>query len=73
MWQQAQVVTGPGGKLAGVSCAAPPLRAFEGLHPVQVQAISGKIKVYDLGQNAPIVARLKVTGPAGSRVRMIPA
>ena len=29
--------------------------------------------VYDFGQNAPFIARLKVKGPAGAVVRIIPA
>jgi alpha-L-rhamnosidase len=72
-WMPAQVVAGPGGKLAGFSCAAPPLRAFEILQPVQINSIRTNIVVYDLGQNAPIMARIKIKGPAGSRVRIIPA
>jgi hypothetical protein len=72
-WMPAQVVAGPGGKLAGLSCAAPPLRAFEILQPVQTNSIRTDTTVYDLGQNAPIMARIKVKGPAGSRVRIIPA
>jgi alpha-L-rhamnosidase len=72
-WIPAQVVAGPGGKLAGLSCAAPPLRAFEILQPVQTNSIRTDITVYDLGQNAPVMARIKVKGPAGSRVRIIPA
>jgi alpha-L-rhamnosidase len=72
-WIPAQVVAGPGGKLAGLSCAAPPLRAFEILQPVQTNSIRTNIVVYDFGQNAPIMARIKIKGPAGSRVRIIPA
>ena len=53
--------------------AAPPLRAVEILQPVQTNSIRTDITVYDLGQNAPVMARIKVKGPAGSRVRIIPA
>jgi hypothetical protein len=72
-WSPAQIAPGPGGKLAGLSCAAPPLRAFEILKPVQSRAIGANTTVCDLGQNAPIMVRLKVKGPAGSSVRILPA
>jgi hypothetical protein len=72
-WSRAQIVAGPGGNLAGLSCAAPPLHAFEILQPVMSNSIRTNITVYDLGQNAPIMARLQVRGSAGSRVRIIPA
>ena len=72
-WSPAAVVQGPGGSLAGFSRAAPPLRAFETLEPVQSRSIGTNTTVYDLGQNAPVMARLKATGPAGSSVRIIPA
>jgi hypothetical protein len=72
-WSPARIMPGPGGKLSGLSCAAPPLRAFEVLQPVQARPISSDTTVYDLGQNAPIMARIRVKGPAGSRVRIIPA
>jgi hypothetical protein len=72
-WSPAQIAPGPGGKLAGLSCAAPPLRAFEILQPVQSRSIGANTTVCDLGQNASIMVRLKVKGPAGSSVRIIPA
>jgi alpha-L-rhamnosidase len=72
-WRSAQIAPGPGGKLAGLSCAAPPLRAFEILKPVQLRSIGAGTAVCDLGQNAPIMVRLKVKGPAGSSVRILPA
>ena len=72
-WEQARAVDGPGGKLEGLSCAAPPLRAFNVLKPVKVTPLTNGATVYDLGQNAPIMPRLKVRGPAGSYVRITPA
>jgi hypothetical protein len=72
-WSPAQLMNGPGGKLSGLSCAAPVLRAFEVLQPVQARPIGPDTTVYDLGQNAPIMARIRVKGPAGSSVRIIPA
>jgi hypothetical protein len=72
-WLPAKIVEGPGGKLAGLSCAAPPLRGFEIFQPVKSNSIRTNITVYDLGQNAPIMVRLKVRGAAGSSVRILPA
>ena len=41
--------------------------------PVKVTPISPGVTVYDLGQNAAIMPRLQVHGPAGASVRIIPA
>jgi alpha-L-rhamnosidase len=67
-WQPAIVVDGPGGALKGLSCAAPPIRAMEVLKAVKLND-----KVYDLGQNASVMPRITVSGPAGSWVRIIPS
>ena len=72
-WERPAIVQGPGGQLRGLSCAAPPLRAFETLRPTRTTPLQTNITVYDLGQNAPIMVRLRVKGPAGSMVRVIPA
>lgn len=73
LWLAAQVTQGPGGQLCGISCAAPPLRAFETLTPVSSSTLSNNVTVYDLGQNASLMPRIRVRGPAGSVVRIIPA
>jgi alpha-L-rhamnosidase len=72
-WASALVVGGPGGRLRGLSCAAPPLRLFERLRPVSVKQLRAGVSVHDLGQNAPVIIRLKARGPAGSSIRVIPA
>ena len=72
-WQSALPSAGPGGKLRGYSCASPPVRAFETLKPVKVTELRSGVKVYDLGQNTSMVPRIRVHGPAGSAVRIIPA
>jgi alpha-L-rhamnosidase len=72
-WDKPQVLNGPGGTLRGISCAAPPIRAFESRTPVSHKEIKPGITVYDLGQNASIMLSMKVSGPAGSIVRVIPA
>jgi hypothetical protein len=72
-WAPATVLPGPGGKLAGTSSAAPPVRDDETFKPVAVKELKPGVSVYDFGQNATMVPRLSVSGPAGSSVRMIPS
>ncbi len=72
-WVAAEETSGPGGTLKGLSCAAPPIRAIETLKPVSVKSLNADTTVYDLGQNASIMPRLSVSGPAGSFVRIIPS
>jgi hypothetical protein len=72
-WTPATVLPEPGGKLAGTSSAAPPVRVDEVFKPVAVKEIKPGVSVYDFGQNATMVPRLVASGPAGSSVRMIPA
>jgi hypothetical protein len=72
-WSPAIAVNGPGGELRGLSCAAPPIQFFEIHKPVSSQMITNGDVVFDLGQNAAHVPEISVTGPAGSRVRIIPA
>ena len=72
-WGPALVTEGPGGRLKGLSCAAPPIRAFEVLKPVSVKPLRPGVAVYDLGQNVSLMPRLSVQGPAGAVVRIIPA
>ncbi len=72
-WQPAVVTEGPGGKLRGQSAAAPPIRAFDAFQPVTTRELRPGLMVYDLGQNASMMIRLRVAGPAGSFVRVIPS
>ncbi|MFZ4777678.1 MAG: family 78 glycoside hydrolase catalytic domain [Terrimicrobiaceae bacterium] len=72
-WDKPQLLGGPGGILKGSSCAAEPIRAFESLVPVQQKEIRPGVTSYDLGQNASIMLRMKVNGPPGSVVRVIPS
>ena len=72
-WSPARVAGGPGGELRGLSCAAPPIRACELLHPVSVHPLTNGARVYDLGQNAAIIPRIVVEGPAGAVVRILPS
>ncbi|BDI28381.1 hydrolase [Capsulimonas corticalis] len=72
-WERAAILSGPGGELRGMSAAAPPIRTFEAFTPVAVKQLRPGVAVYDLGQNASIMPRVTVTGPAGSTVQIIPA
>lgn len=72
-WSPAIVTNGPGGKLRGQSFGAPPIIATQILPSAQIQAFSGGKFVYDLGQNAAVIASLKTHGPAGSMVQIEPA
>lgn len=72
-WTAANVVSRPGGALRGLSAAAPPLKLFEAYELKAITPITNGVSVYDFGQNAPFMAKLKAKGPAGSVVRIIPA
>ena len=72
-WSPAMVVNGPGGELRGLSCAAPPLREFEIQKPISSRTLTNGDVVFDLGQNAAHIPKISVTGPAGSRMRIIPS
>jgi len=72
-WAPAKAVQGPGGRLKGLSCAAPPIRAFEVIQPVSIKQLRPGAAVYDLGQNVSLMPRLAVKGPPGAVVKIIPA
>jgi alpha-L-rhamnosidase len=72
-WDRAMVLSGPGGELRGLDSAGPPLRTFEEFTPVAVKQLKPGVTVYDLGQNAAIMPRLVVSGPAGSVVQITPS
>jgi alpha-L-rhamnosidase len=72
-WAGALITTGPGGTLRGLGSAAPPLRAFETLRPVSVKPLRPGVSVHDLGQNAPVMVRLKIKGAVGASVKITPA
>jgi alpha-L-rhamnosidase len=59
--------------LRGHTAAADPVRAIETLHPVGVRTFPDGTAVYDFGQNASFMPRIRVAGPAGSTVRLTPA
>lgn len=72
-WQPAMTLDGPGGKLRGLSCAAPPIGEFETHQPVATFNLANGDVVYDFGQNASHVFKVSVSGEAGSQVLLYPS
>ena len=70
---KATVADASGRVLRGASHASPPLRTHEVLAPVSVRPLGPGVSVYDFGQNASMVPRLRVRGAPGTTVKMIPA
>lgn len=69
-WTAAQAVDGPGGVL--MAAIAPAVDQHETYRAVKTTELSGGRVVYDLGQNFAGIVRLRVRGPAGAIVRVIP-
>jgi alpha-L-rhamnosidase len=72
-WRHAKIIGDAGGELRGISASAPPIREFEIHKPVATQTLTNGDIVFDLGQNAAYVPRISVSGPAGSKVRLMPS
>jgi len=72
-WPGAQLTEGPGGELRGLSCAAPPIHQFEIHRAISHHTLTNGDIVFDLGQNAAHIPAIAVTGPAGSKIRLIPS
>ena len=67
-WAAASLVKGPAGVLAAQ--AMPPIQVIDTIVPLKMANPSPGVFIYDLGQNLSGWARLRVSGPAGTRVRM---
>lgn len=67
-WPFARVVDGPKGRL--MAQMMPPIKVVKTIEPVTVTEPKPGVYVFDLGQNIPGWARLKVSGPAGTEVVM---
>ncbi|MFC4210246.1 family 78 glycoside hydrolase catalytic domain [Pedobacter lithocola] len=72
-WTTALETEGPGGKLKGLSSAAPQVKVIETKKAVKVTRIKDNVWIYDFGQNASMMPKLTVTGKKGDYVRMIPS
>ena len=70
-WPPAVEVAGPGGELTASS--SPPLRPHEVFKPVRVDEPKPGIFVYDFGQNASAIPRLRLRGESGAAVKLTPA
>jgi len=67
-WEAVQVVEGPPGALRAQM--SEPLRVIETLAPKTVKELRPGVFIYDLGQNMVGWVRLRVQGPAGTRVQL---
>jgi len=72
-WRPAVQLVRPPGTLRGLSAAAPPLREIEIHKPISVRPLTNGDTLFDLGQNTAHVPRIRVTGPPGSVIRLIPS
>ncbi|MCZ4222576.1 family 78 glycoside hydrolase catalytic domain [Pedobacter rhodius] len=72
-WSQAIETPGPGGKLKGLSSAAPQVKVIEVKKAVKIKKIKDNLWIYDFGQNASMMPQLTVTGQKGDYVRITPA
>ena len=67
-WVPAHVVEPPGGRL--MSHLMPPIKVIEHIPPVAVKQPKPGVHVFDFGQNFAGWARLSVSGPRGTRIRL---
>jgi hypothetical protein len=70
-WRNVVTVGGPGGKLRPENDH--PLRVMEEIEAKTVEEPRKRVFVYDFGQNASGIVRLKVKGPRGRRIFITPA
>ncbi|HUR11784.1 MAG TPA: family 78 glycoside hydrolase catalytic domain [Flavitalea sp.] len=67
-WTNAVAVEGPSGKL--ISQLLPPIRITRIVRPVSVKKTGMDTFIVDMGQNFAGVARIKVSGPAGTKISL---
>lgn len=67
-WKQAVKVQGPAGELTPQM--QPPIRVTKIVKPVSIHEIKPGVFILDMGQNFAGVVRLKVKGPAGTKVNI---
>ncbi len=72
-WQTAKILSEAGTELRGISVSAPPIRKFEIHKPVATQTLTNGDIVFDLGQNAAHVPQITLSGPARTKVRLLPS
>lgn len=69
-WTPVTLFAGEGGVLRGQSFAAEPVAPIEVRPVVATRALGPGAALYDFGQNLSFMPRLRVSGPAGSTVRL---
>jgi len=67
-WKEVIFRSAPSGQV--VAQALPPIRNVEEVLPVSLKRINDTTWVYDLGRNIAGVSELRVSGPAGTRLRL---
>jgi alpha-L-rhamnosidase len=72
-WAAAKALPAPAGKLAGLSCAASPVKRHEVFKPVSAKDVRPGVKLYDFGQNAAQRFRITVKGQRGASVKIWPS
>jgi hypothetical protein len=72
-WLVARVCDGPGGVLRGYSHSAPAIVAHERLRPVSSREMFDCCTLYDFGQNLAMMPEVRVSGDAGTTVRITPS
>lgn len=70
-WQSVAETVGPGGELR--AAFAPPVKKHEVFKPIHTDEPNPGIFVYDLGQNASAIPRIRVRGKAGQKIKLTPA
>ena len=70
-WGRAAAATPPSGRMQVET--DDPLRVMETLRPVSVKATAPGVLLYDFGQNASGIARLRVRGEGGRTVTLTPS
>jgi alpha-L-rhamnosidase len=71
-WTPAVVFTGESGVLRGQSHAAEPVAPIETRSVVAERELAPGVVLYDFGQNTSFMPRVRVSGPAGSVVKLTP-
>ncbi len=70
-WEQAQVVSGPGGELQAQMIE--PMRITQVIHPVGITQPTPGTYIVDMGQNFYGTVRLKASAPTGTKVTLVSA
>ena len=69
-WTSAALYAGESGALRGMSRAAEPVAPIETRPVASRRELAPGVELYDFGQNASFMPRLRVSGPAGSTIKL---